>query len=123
MFRARVLLCFAAVLLARASFALQTTRAAQDLPPGGFNDAPADMSVDAAFARLRAFEVGQSRQPINLIEHAVYRATADPAAAESLRTRLLAALQDPRSTYMCKELICHNWLPLNLRYWNDPRYY
>ena len=51
---------------------------AQQIPPGGFNDACVDLSLDAVFKLLRRFEAGQSRQPINFIEHEVYRATADP---------------------------------------------
>ena len=69
------------------------------------------ISVDQAFEQLKAYDYGQSRRPLAMLELAVARATADPQRGRRMAERLAAVLTDAKATLAAKRFVCQ-WLPL-----------
>ena len=71
----------------------------------------AQVSVEQAFEQLRAYDYGQSRRPLAMLELEIARSTADPNQGRTMAERLTAVLSDPKATLAAKRFVCQ-WLPL-----------
>ncbi len=71
----------------------------------------AGTSVDQAFEQLRAYDYGQNRRPLAMLELEIARSTADPKQGRKMAERLAAVLTDAKATLAAKRFACQ-WLPL-----------
>jgi hypothetical protein len=56
--------------------------------PAGAGEPQEKLSLDQAFEQLKAYEYGQSRRPLAMLELEIIRATADPARKAQVADRL-----------------------------------
>jgi len=66
----------------------------------------AQTSVEEAFEQLKAYEYGQNRRPLAMLELAIVRATADPKQGRKMAERLAAVLTDAKATLAAKRFAC-----------------
>ena len=66
----------------------------------------AQTSVEEAFEQLKAYEYGQNRRPLAMLELAIVRATADPKQGRKMAARLAAILTDAKATLAAKRFAC-----------------
>ena len=66
----------------------------------------AQTSVEEAFEQLKAYEYGQNRRPLAMLELAIVRATADPEQGRKMAARLAAVLTDAKATLAAKRFAC-----------------
>jgi len=66
----------------------------------------AQTSVEEAFEQLKAYEYGQNRRPLAMLELAIVRATADPKQGRKMAARLAAVLTDAKATLAAKRFAC-----------------
>ena len=71
----------------------------------------AQVSVEQAFEQLKAYDYGQSRRPLAMLELEIARSSADPQQGRTMAERLTAVLGDPKATVAAKRFVCQ-WLPL-----------
>jgi type 1 glutamine amidotransferase/HEAT repeat protein len=71
----------------------------------------APLSVEQAFEQLRAYDYGQNRRPLAMLELEIARSTADPKQGRKMAERLAAVLTDAKATLAAKRFVCQ-WLPL-----------
>jgi len=72
-------------------------------------DVPLD--VRQAFEQLKAYDYGQSRRPLAVLELQIARCSADPHERGRMAERLAAVLADPKATLAAKRFVCQ-WMPL-----------
>ncbi len=66
----------------------------------------AQTSVEKAFEQLKAYEYGQNRRPLAMLELEIARATADPKQGRKMTQRLAAILTDAKATLAAKRFAC-----------------
>ena len=78
----------------------------------GLRGAEQTPTLEEALKAVRTFRQGDSHGPVYVVREAVYAATADESKRAAIEARLLDLLKDPQSTYRCRKLVCHDWLPV-----------
>jgi len=63
-------------------------------------------TVEQALDYLKTYRFGDSRQPLNLIEHEVNRCLPGSSDQQQLADKLADLLTDPNTTYDCTDFLC-----------------
>lgn len=79
---------------------------------GGLQAAEETPTLEEALKAVKTFEQGDSHRPVYAVRDAVYASTDNESERAAMEKRLLGLLKAPQSTYRCRKLVCHDWLPV-----------